>query len=48
LAELVELSTPGRLLQALADAEAAGCDEFILVPGTVDPHCLELAIDTIG
>ena len=26
-----------RLLRALDDAEAAGVDEFILVPGTVDP-----------
>ncbi len=48
LSEMVELNTPGRVLQALADAEAAGCDEFILVPGTVDPRCLELAIDAIG
>ena len=40
LSQLVELSSPGRLLDALAAAEAAGCDEFILVPGTVDPDCL--------
>jgi len=32
----VELSSPARLLDALAAADAAGCDEFILVPGTVD------------
>lgn len=30
-----------RLLCALDDAEAAGVDEFILVPGTTDPACLE-------
>jgi hypothetical protein len=30
-----------RLLQALDEAEAAGVDEFILVPGTVDPACLD-------
>ena len=30
-----------RLLQALDEAEAAGVDEFILVPGTVDLACLE-------
>ncbi len=30
-----------RLLQALDEAEAAGVDEFILVPGTTDPACLE-------
>ena len=40
LSQLVELSSPARLLDALAAAEAAGCDEFILVPGTVDPDCL--------
>jgi alkanesulfonate monooxygenase SsuD/methylene tetrahydromethanopterin reductase-like flavin-dependent oxidoreductase (luciferase family) len=41
LAQLVGISSPSRLLDALAAAEAAGCDEFILVPGTVDPDCLE-------
>lgn len=30
-----------RLRRALSDAEAAGVDEFILVPATVDPACLE-------
>ena len=35
------ISSPSRLLDALAAAEAAGCDEFILVPATVDPDCLE-------
>ena len=41
LSQLVEVSSPARLLDTLASAEAAGCDEFILVPGTVDPDCLE-------
>ena len=41
LSRTVELSSPARLLDTLAAAEAAGCDEFILVPGTVDPGCLE-------
>lgn len=40
LSDLVELASPARLLDALAAAEDAGCDEFILVPGTVDPDCL--------
>lgn len=40
LSDLVELASPARLLDTLAAAEAAGCDEFILVPGTVDPDCL--------
>src|SRR5664280_1374696 len=39
LSQLVGLSSPARLLDTLAAAEAAGCDEFILVPGTVDPDC---------
>jgi len=47
LSELVELSSPARVCQAIADAEAAGCDEFILVPGTVDPRCLEQAITAL-
>jgi len=41
LSALVGVSSPARLLDTLAAAEAAGCDEFILVPGTVDPDCLE-------
>ena len=41
LSRLVHLSSPARLLDSLAAAESAGCDEFILVPGTVDPDCLE-------
>ncbi len=41
LSAVCNLSSPARLLDALAEAESAGCDEFILVPGTVDPDCLE-------
>jgi hypothetical protein len=40
LSHMVGLSSPARLLDSLAAAKAAGCDEFILVPGTVDPDCL--------
>ena len=47
LSGLVELSSPSRLLDALAAAEAAGCDEFILVPGTVDPTCLERTTEAL-
>lgn len=36
-----------RLLRALDDAEAAGVDEFILVPGTVDPACLDATVDVV-
>jgi alkanesulfonate monooxygenase SsuD/methylene tetrahydromethanopterin reductase-like flavin-dependent oxidoreductase (luciferase family) len=37
-----------RLLLALDDAEAAGVDEFILVPGTVDPRCLEATVELVA
>jgi alkanesulfonate monooxygenase SsuD/methylene tetrahydromethanopterin reductase-like flavin-dependent oxidoreductase (luciferase family) len=40
LSKLVGVGSPARMLDTLAAAEAAGCDEFILVPGTVDPDCL--------
>ena len=40
LSRQVAIHSPARLLDTLAAAEAAGCDEFILVPGTVDPDCL--------
>ena len=36
-----------RLLRALDDAEAAGVDEFILVPGTVDPRCLDATVELL-
>lgn len=34
-----------RLTQALDDAAAAGVDEFVLVPATVDLCCLEASIE---
>lgn len=37
-----------RLLVALDEAEAAGIDEFILVPGTVDLRCLEATIEIVA
>jgi alkanesulfonate monooxygenase SsuD/methylene tetrahydromethanopterin reductase-like flavin-dependent oxidoreductase (luciferase family) len=37
-----------RLNQALDDAEAAGVDEFILVPGTTDPSCLAALTDVVN
>ena len=48
LSQLVGLSSPARLLDTLAAAEAAGCDEFILVPGTVDPDCLARTTDALA
>jgi len=37
-----------RVLRALDDAEAAGVDEFILVPGTVDQRCLDATIALVA
>ncbi len=39
---------PAALLRALDDAEAAGVDEFVLVPGTVDLACLEATVDLLA
>ncbi|HMQ27050.1 MAG TPA: LLM class flavin-dependent oxidoreductase [Acidimicrobiales bacterium] len=36
------------LHEVLDGAEAEGCDELILVPGTVDLDCLERTVDAIG
>ncbi|MBV9921767.1 MAG: LLM class flavin-dependent oxidoreductase, partial [Pseudonocardia sp.] len=48
LAGTVAVSTPERVRQALADAEAAGVDEFILVPATTDLRCLDAATTTLS
>ena len=37
-----------RLVRVLDDAATAGADEFILVPGTVDPACLRATADVVG
>lgn len=41
MADTVAASNPERVRRALDDAADAGVDEFILVPATVDPACLE-------
>ncbi|MDQ1397430.1 MAG: hypothetical protein QOG64_2689 [Acidimicrobiaceae bacterium] len=43
-ADEIDLTSADRLRRAIGDAEAAGCDEFILVPGTVDLGCLEQTV----
>jgi alkanesulfonate monooxygenase SsuD/methylene tetrahydromethanopterin reductase-like flavin-dependent oxidoreductase (luciferase family) len=40
LADDAPVWNEARLVQTLDDAEQAGVDEFILVPGTTDPDCL--------
>jgi alkanesulfonate monooxygenase SsuD/methylene tetrahydromethanopterin reductase-like flavin-dependent oxidoreductase (luciferase family) len=47
LSAALDVARPERLRAVLEAARAAGCDEFILVPGTVDPSCLEATIDTV-
>jgi hypothetical protein len=37
-----------RLRRVLDDAEAAGVDEFVLVPGTTDPACLAAFAEGVG
>ena len=48
IADQMETSEPDRLRRALNEAEAAGVDEFILVPATVDLRCLEATIDFVN
>jgi alkanesulfonate monooxygenase SsuD/methylene tetrahydromethanopterin reductase-like flavin-dependent oxidoreductase (luciferase family) len=48
LSESIETSSADRVNRALDDAEAAGVDEFILVPATVDRRCLDAAADVVG
>jgi alkanesulfonate monooxygenase SsuD/methylene tetrahydromethanopterin reductase-like flavin-dependent oxidoreductase (luciferase family) len=48
MADTVAVSTTDRLRQAIDDAEAAGVDEFILVPATTDPRCLEAATQAVS
>jgi hypothetical protein len=37
-----------RLTRVLDDAESSGIDEFILVPGTTDPQCLEATVELVA
>ena len=48
LAAGVAVADADRLRRVLDDAAAAGCDEFILVPGTTDPGCLEATAAAVG
>lgn len=47
MAQSVPAWNPDAVLRAVDDAEAAGVDEFILVPGTVDTRCLDATVDLI-
>lgn len=41
MADAATVSTPDAVAHLIDDAEAAGCDELILVPATADLRCLE-------
>ena len=48
MADTAPVWNPDRLLTALDDAARAGVDEFILVPGTVDPACLDATREVVA
>jgi alkanesulfonate monooxygenase SsuD/methylene tetrahydromethanopterin reductase-like flavin-dependent oxidoreductase (luciferase family) len=48
LAAGVRGSSPDAIAEILDGAEAAGCDEFILVPGTVDLRALDAAAEVVA
>ncbi|MFM7070120.1 MAG: LLM class flavin-dependent oxidoreductase [Actinomycetes bacterium] len=48
LADTAPVWNVDRLHQVLDDAEVAGVDEFILVPGTTDPDCLAAFAETVA
>ena len=48
MADTVAVSTTDGLREAIDDADAAGLDEFILVPATTDPRCLEAATQAVS
>lgn len=47
MADVAPVWNVARLNQVLDEAEAAGVDEFILVPGTTDPECLSAMIAAV-
>jgi hypothetical protein len=48
LAAEAATNSPDALNRVLDGAEEAGCDEFILVPGTVDLRCLEALAEVVS
>jgi alkanesulfonate monooxygenase SsuD/methylene tetrahydromethanopterin reductase-like flavin-dependent oxidoreductase (luciferase family) len=48
MAAEVHLADTGGVRRALDDAEAAGCDEIVLVPASADPACLEAAAEVVA
>ena len=48
MAQSAPVHTAGALRDAIAAAEAAGCDEFFLVPTTADPNELDRTREALG
>ncbi|MEY4340353.1 MAG: hypothetical protein RLZ14_2203 [Actinomycetota bacterium] len=48
LADAMPLHTPDALRGAIEAAEAAGCDEFVVVPATSDPAMLQHLVDIVS
>jgi alkanesulfonate monooxygenase SsuD/methylene tetrahydromethanopterin reductase-like flavin-dependent oxidoreductase (luciferase family) len=48
MADLCSLSEPGVLKERMVALEAAGCQEFILVPTTNDPSEIDRLLDAIA
>ena len=48
MAESAPVRSAAALRDAMAAAEAAGCDEFFLVPTTADPAELDRTRDALG
>ena len=48
MADACTASTPRRCANAMAAAEAAGCDEMFLVPTTTDVTELDRTRDALG
>jgi alkanesulfonate monooxygenase SsuD/methylene tetrahydromethanopterin reductase-like flavin-dependent oxidoreductase (luciferase family) len=48
LAARTRVSSAAALLELLDGAEAAGCDEIVLVPGTVELDCLHRTADVVA
>lgn len=48
MAGSLSVASPSRLTETLDGAQAAGCDELILVPGTTDLGCLRRAAEVVA
>ncbi len=47
IASTADTSSVDALKRVLDGAEGAGCDEFIVVPGTTDLRCLDVVAEVV-